>query len=85
MKRKETDCAIVLRLVLLCFFLLSAFGFQPARAQIYEQGVKQIIEALAADSLTKAEALIRQTIAFDPLRKSNAVLYQYLGEIHGRQ
>ena len=52
---------------------------------LYELGVKQIIEALAVDSLQKAEGLIQETIKLDPMRKSNAVLYQYLGEIYQRQ
>ena len=54
-------------------------------AQIYEQSVKQVIVALAVDSLDKAERLIQQTIQLDPARESNAVLYQYLGEIHQRR
>ena len=62
------------------FLLLFLFAL-TANAQLYEVGVKQIVEALAADSLEKAEGLIRETIKLDPVRKSNAILYQYLGGI----
>ena len=56
-----------------------------SHAQLYEQSVKEIIEALAADSLDKAEVLIKQTTSLDPMRESNAVLYRYLGGIYQRQ
>ena len=56
-----------------------------SHAQLYEQGVKQIIEALAADSLERAEVLILQTTRLDPMRESNGVLYQYLGSIYQRR
>ena len=64
------------------YFLILLFTHSLLHAQLYELGVKQIVEALAADSLDKAEGLIQQTIKLDPTRKSNAVLYQYLGGIH---
>ena len=48
---------------------------------LYEQNVRLVIDALAVDSLTKAEGLIQETLRLDPVRKSNAILYQYLGEI----
>ncbi len=56
-----------------------------AYAQLYEQSIRQVIDALGVDSLEKAEKLILQTIQLDPARKSNAILYQYLGEIHQRR
>lgn len=64
--------------------LFSLFTFLPGYAQVYERNVKLVIEALASDSLSKAEKLIQQTIQLDPERESNAVLYQYLGEIYQR-
>jgi tetratricopeptide (TPR) repeat protein len=69
------------------YFLILLLSYCPlsACAQLYEQSVKQIVSALAADSLQKAEGMIEQTIRLDPTRKSNAVLYQYLGEIYQRR
>ena len=52
---------------------------------LYEQNVRSVIDALAADSLEKAEGLIQQTLLLDPARESNAILYQYLGEIYRRR
>ena len=67
-------------------FLLLLFAFAlTAHAQLYEQSVKQVIDALAADSLEKAEGLIQQTLRLDPARESNIILYQYLGEIYQRR
>ena len=66
-------------------FLILLFTYSLLHAQLYEQSVRSIIEALAADSLDKAEGLIQQTIMLDPVRKSNAVLYQHLGEIRQRR
>ena len=67
------------------YFLILLFSNLFLHAQLYELGVKQVIEALAVDSLQKAEGLIQETIKLDPVRKSNAVLYQYLGEIYQRR
>ena len=68
-------------LLLLVFCLLPVL----THGQLYEQSVRQIIDAIAADSLVKAEGMIRETLLLDPSRKSNAVLYQYLGEIYQLQ
>lgn len=72
-------------LLSLVFILLNLFVALPLHAQLYEQSIKQIIEALAADSLDRAEVLIKQTTSLDPMRESNAVLYQYLGSIYQRR
>ena len=69
----------------LLIFSLLHFLVIPARGQLYEQTVKEVIEALAADSLTKAGRLIEQAIGIDPYMKSNTVLYQYLGEIRRQE
>ena len=67
------------------YFLIFLFSFSLLHAQHYEQNVKQVLEALAADSVEKAEELILETIKLDPSRESNAILYQYLGEIYQRR
>ena len=68
-----------------CFQWSMFYGqFSMAYAQRYEQNVKQIIEALSADSLIQEEKLIQQALLLDPTRKSNAILHQYLGEIYRR-
>lgn len=72
------------RLLLILYSSLFALHSSLLHAQLYEQSVRQVIEALASDSLERAERLIQQTIKLDPVKKSNAVLYQYLGEIHQR-
>lgn len=72
-------------LLSLVFILLNLFIALPLHAQLYEQSVKYIVEALAADSLERARDLIIQTTRLDPMRESNTVLYQYLGSIYQRQ
>lgn len=67
------------------YFLILLFSYTFLHAQLYELGVKQVIEALGADSLDKAEGLIEQTIRLDPMKKSNAILYQYLGGIYQKR
>ncbi|MBR4307279.1 MAG: tetratricopeptide repeat protein, partial [Bacteroidaceae bacterium] len=64
---------------------MNLFIALPLHAQLYEQSVKEIIEALSADSLERAEVLILQTTRLDPMRESNGVLYRYLGGIYQRQ
>ena len=67
--------------VILSFIFSIVYG----HAQTYEQNVRSIIDALAADSLEKAEGLIHETLRLDPARDSNPILYQYLGEIYQRR
>ena len=71
--------------LLLSLFQVGRHGGGSAHAQTYQQNVKAVIEALAADSLDRAEDLIQQTLQLDPGRESNAILYRYLGEIHQRK
>ena len=78
LSRGKTTVVIFLLSVVCCPLSIKAQG-------LYEQSVRLIVETLAADSLQKAEELIQETIKLDPVRKSNAVLYQYLGEIHQRR
>ena len=71
--------------LLLSLFQVGRHGGGSVHAQTYQQNVKAVIEALAADSLQKAEDLIQQTLKLDPGRESNVVLYRYLGEIRQRR
>lgn len=71
--------------LLLTLLLHFAAGIQCANAQTYRQNVQRIMNALAADSLTKAERLIRETLLLAPGKESNAILYQYLGNIYQRE
>ncbi len=43
------------------------------------------MEALATDSLQKAEKLFRSALQKEPALKSNALLYQYIGQIQERR
>ena len=70
------------RLLLILYSSLFTLHSSLLHAQLYEQSVRAIVEALAVDSLDKAKGMIEQTIRLDPMRKSNAVLYQYLGGIY---
>ena len=51
----------------------------------YTTLIKNGIDALRQDSLSKAEGLFLQAIDTKPSEKSNIVLYQYLGELRVRQ
>ena len=66
------------------FFLLLLFVLN-ANAQRYQQLVKQGLEQLQGDSLLQAEATFREALNVDPLLKSNALLYQYIGNIQERR
>ncbi len=67
---------------LFCLFLL--FGL-CTNAQRYQQLVKQGLEQMQKDSLQQAEATFREALEVDPLMKSNALLYQYIGNIQERR
>ena len=54
-------------------------------AQRYQQLVKRGLEQLQKDSLLQAEATFREALDADPLIKSNALLYQYIGNIQERR
>lgn len=54
-------------------------------AQRYQQLVKRGLEQLQKDSLLQAEATFREAMDADPLIKSNALLYQYIGNIQERR
>ena len=69
----------------LSYFLILLFSYSSLFAQLYEQSVRSIVEALATDSLEKAKGMIEQTIRLDPMKPSNAILYQYLGGIYQKQ
>ncbi len=64
------------RLLLILYSSLFTLHSSLLHAQLYEQSVRAIVEALAVDSLDKAKGMIEQTIRLDPMRKSNAILYQ---------
>ena len=66
-----------------CLFLISCC--LAANAQRYQQLVKRGLEQLQADSLLQAEATFREALDVDPLIKSNALLYQYIGNIQERR
>ena len=63
-----------------CLFLLFALC---TNAQRYQQLVKQGLEQMQKDSLQQAEATFREALEVDPLMKSNALLYQYIGNSVG--
>ncbi|MBO7471759.1 MAG: tetratricopeptide repeat protein, partial [Bacteroidaceae bacterium] len=73
------------RLLFILYSSLFTLHSSLLYAQLYEQSVRAIVEALAVDSLDKAKGMIEQTIRLDPMKKSNAILYQYLGGIHQRR
>lgn len=66
------------------FFLFLFFALNT-NAQRYQQLVKRGLEQMQADSLLQAEATFREALEADPLIKSNALLYQYIGNIQERR
>ena len=55
------------------------------QAQTYQQNVRAALDALAQDSLTLAEGLLRKALTQEPALKSNAILFQHLGRIQERR
>ena len=80
-----SEARILVLCLLFSLFQGGKLGGSHAHAQTYQQNVKAAIEALAADSLDRAEDLIHQALQLDPSKESNAVLYRYLGEICQRR
>lgn len=66
------------RILLACFLLV---GTWSASAQTYQELVKQGLDAIAQDSLTVAEEYFRAALKKEPAWKSNALLFNYLGQI----
>lgn len=56
-----------------------------ANAQTYNDFVRQGIEALGQDSLTKAESCFRDALKDSPSHHGNYLLFRYLGQIQERQ
>lgn len=57
----------------------------PLQAQTYRDSVKQALDAMAADSLSKAEELFRQAMRLEPAQRSNALLFNHIGRIQERR
>ena len=55
------------------------------QASVYETLVRKAFDALAQDSLSQAETLLRQAMQDSPSHKSNYLLFRYLGQICERQ
>ena len=55
------------------------------QAQTYQQNVRAALDALAQDSLTLTEGLLRKALTQEPALKSNAILFQHLGRIQERR
>ncbi|MDY5543232.1 MAG: hypothetical protein SPF79_06025, partial [Bacteroidaceae bacterium] len=68
------------RLLTLCMLVL----WIPLQAQTYQQNVRAALDALAVDSLTQADSLLRKALKQEPALKSNAILFQHLGHIQER-
>ena len=54
-------------------------------AQSYQTEVEKALSALAADSLSVAEAHLREAMRIQPAAASNAILLRYLGQIQERR
>ena len=65
--------------------ILMSVCLLSVHAQRYQQLVKRGLEQLQMDSLLQAEATFREALDVDPLIKSNALLYQYIGNIQERR
>ena len=70
------------RVIFLLFFLSAPVVLA---AQDYMQTVRQALDALEHDSLDEAADCLRRALKLEPLSKSNAILYHYLGQIQERQ
>ena len=68
-------------ILLACTLTLSV----AVQAQSYQELVRQAMTALGSDSISQAQTLLEQAISLDPAIPSNAILFQYLGEIHQRK
>ncbi len=64
--------------------LLSTAAMAQQDERDYATLVKQGIAALERDSLSQAEHLFLRAIAVRPAESTNAVLYQYIGEVRAR-
>lgn len=69
------------RILFACLLLAGAWS---ASAQTYQDLVKQGLDAIARDSLTQAEECFRAALKKEPALKSNALLFNYLGQIQER-
>ena len=65
--------------------LLAVFTTSQSFAQEYRDLVRMAMEQMEADSLDRAEGLIRQALRKDPGTKANAILYEWLGQIQERR
>lgn len=64
-------------LLAFCFFT----GVLSLSAQSYQELVKQGLDAIACDSLLQAEEYFRAALKKEPAIKSNALLFNYIGQI----
>ncbi|MCM1108086.1 MAG: tetratricopeptide repeat protein [Clostridium sp.] len=64
--------------------MLAWWGF-PLCAQTYRDCVRQAMDALAKDSLDRAETLLRQAMRIEPSQRSNALLFNHIGRIQERR
>ena len=69
---------------LFCVFVVLLLS-QTAHAQSYHEWCDRAAEAIEQDSLTQAEACIRQALKVDPANPHNALLFSNLGTLQRRQ
>lgn len=69
----------MIKKILLSVYLLA--GALSVSAQSYQNLVKQGLDAISRDSLLQAEEYFRAALKKEPALKSNALLFNYIGQI----
>ncbi|MBQ5392932.1 MAG: hypothetical protein IIU52_03780, partial [Bacteroidaceae bacterium] len=72
---------ILIAILLACSPMMGIFANNHEYTQLVSEGMK----ALQEDSLSKAEGLFLKAITLKPAEKTNAVVYQYIGQLRVRQ
>ena len=72
---------ILIAILLACSPMIGTFADNHEYPQLVTEGMK----ALQDDSLSKAEGLFLKAISIKPAEKTNAILYQYIGQLRVRQ
>ncbi|MBQ2362921.1 MAG: tetratricopeptide repeat protein, partial [Bacteroidaceae bacterium] len=72
---------ILIAILLACSPIMGILANNHEYTQLVSEGMK----ALQEDSLSKAEGLFLKAITLKPAEKTNAVVYQYIGQLRVRQ
>lgn len=71
--------------ILTSFLFVASLAFSQGRNEEFAALVREGVKAIETDSLSKAEACFIKAIEAKPADKSDALIYQYIGQIRVRQ